>query len=111
MTAFTAEDFAQANLATKGKFGVARRTDPRDTHQWLAHVGGQGWFSDEEMARCGWVPVREASGKREPWADLADVLKAWDAGESALDVDVKRMARWLHERGVRAVTAALEGEQ
>ena len=32
----TAEDFAQANLAMRDKYGVARRTDPRDTHQWYA---------------------------------------------------------------------------
>ena len=57
---FTAEDFAQANLATKGQCGVARRTDPRDTHQWYAYGGEPGWFSDEEMAAEGWTPVVES---------------------------------------------------
>ena len=57
---YTAEDFAQANLATRGEFGVARRTDPRDTHQWYAYGGEPGWFSDEEMAADGWTPVVES---------------------------------------------------
>ena len=56
----TAEDFAQANLATKGEFGVARRTDPIREHQWHVYGGGYGWFSDEEMAAGGWVPVVES---------------------------------------------------
>ena len=57
MSEYTAEDFAQANLATKGEFGVARRTDPIREHQWHVYGGGYGWFSDEEMAAGGWVPV------------------------------------------------------
>ena len=61
MSEYTAEDFAQANLATKGQFWVARRIDPRGTHQWHAYGGKRGWFSDEEMARDGWVPVVEAT--------------------------------------------------
>ena len=60
MSGFTSEDFAQANLATRGEFGVARRTDPRDTHQWYAYGGEPGWFSDEEMAADGWTPVVES---------------------------------------------------
>ena len=57
---YTAEDFAQANLAMRDKYGVARRTDPRDTHQWYAYGGEPGWFSDEEMAADGWTPVVES---------------------------------------------------
>ena len=59
MIVYTAEDFAQANLATRDKFGVARRADPRLTHQWHVY-GGTTWrLSDEEMAADGWVPVVE----------------------------------------------------
>ena len=60
MSGFTAEYFAQATLATRGDYGVARRTDPRDTHQWYAYGGEPGWFSDEEMAADGWTPVVES---------------------------------------------------
>ena len=60
MSECTAEDFAQATLATRGDYGVARRTDPRDTHQWYAYGGEPGWFSDEEMAADGWTPVVES---------------------------------------------------
>ena len=58
---YTSEDFAQVNLATKGEHGVARRTDPRGPHQWHVCGAGYGWFTDEEMAACGWVPVVEAT--------------------------------------------------
>ena len=58
---YTTEDFAQANLATKGRFGVARRTDQHDTHQWHAYGYGLGWLSDEDMAADGWVPAVEAT--------------------------------------------------
>ena len=60
MSEFTAEDFAQANLATKGKFGVARRTDPHFARQWRAYGSRQGYFSDEELAADGWTPVVES---------------------------------------------------
>ena len=60
MIVYTAEDFAQANLATKGRFDVARRTDPSLAHQWHVYGGRQGYFSDEEMAADGWVPVMES---------------------------------------------------
>ena len=57
---YAAEDFAQANLATRDKFGVARRADPRLAHQWHVY-GGTTWrLSDEEMAADGWVPVVES---------------------------------------------------
>ena len=36
---------------------------------------------------------------REPWQDLADLLRAWDAEPA--DADADGMAKWLHERGVR----------
>ena len=61
MSGFTSEDFAQVNLATKGEHGVARRTDPRGPRQWHVCGAGYGWFTDEEMAACGWVPVVEAT--------------------------------------------------
>ena len=124
MSEYTAEDFAQANLATKGRFEVARRTDPRDTHQWHAHGGKQGCFSDEEMAAGGWVPVVEPRGTddtlrhveeraipeprhdlavarkgREPWADLADALRGtvWER----LSGDVDGLAAAVHAAGWR----------
>ena len=153
----TAEYFARATLATRGDYGVARRADPRDTHQWYAYGGEPGWFSDEEMAADGWTPVVESGrlsldrleaawetaetidstgigegdlciercaddhyevfradadvtvwhdtirilsrAPREPWQDLADVLRAWDAGPA--DADADGMAKWFHERGMR----------
>ena len=58
MSEFTAEDFAQANLATKGKFGVARRAEEDSPWPWVTGRRG-GSLSDEEMARDGWVPVVE----------------------------------------------------
>jgi|SRR5690606_12778924 len=201
---YTAEDFAQADLATKGEFGVARRTDPLLPRQWHACGYGKGWLSDEDMARDGWEPVVECEAHdrvvtlldtkkalertieglrhdlalaqeeivdlrwenrrleagaegvvsldglkaaweaaertgecsagdvlirkldrddynvyradaesralsadvrilsrapREPWADLADVLRTWD--EEPMDADLMGRARWMHERGVR----------
>ena len=60
MSGFTSEDFAQVNLATKGEHGVARRTDPRGPRQWHVCGAGYGWFTDEEMAACGWTPVVES---------------------------------------------------
>ena len=158
MSEYTAEDFAQANLATKGQFWVARRTDPSLAPQWHVYGSRQGWLSDEEMAADGWVPAVEAritldaleaaweaaeqaeecrkgdvlilqdpvegysvwrtgdadylagstrilsrAPKREPWADLADVL-----GDFAIhDHDGKEypdvLAQRLYERGVRVV--------
>ena len=61
MSKYTAEDFAQADLATRGDYGVARRADPTETDPWHIYGDGQGWFSDEEMAADGWVPVVEAT--------------------------------------------------
>ena len=43
--------------------------------------------------------VLSRAPKREPWADLADVLRAWDAEPA--DADADGMAKWFHERGVR----------
>ena len=60
MSEYTAEDFAQANLATKGQFWVARRTDPSLAPQWHVYGSRQGWLSDEELAADGWTPVVES---------------------------------------------------
>ena len=79
MSEFTAEDFAQVNLATKGEFGVARRTDPIREHQWHVYGGGHGWFSDEEMAASGWVPVVESR------VTLDALEAAWEAAERATE--------------------------
>ena len=90
MSEFTAEDFAQANLATKGKFGVAIRTDPHFARQWRAYGSRQGYFSDEELAADGWTPVVEsrvtehtlrdpqekAARKREKLIDHIDFVEA-----------------------------------
>ena len=75
---YTAEDFARATLATRGEYGVARRTDPRDTHQWYAYGGEPGWFSDEEMAADGWTPVVE-SGR----LSLDRLEAAWETAGQA----------------------------
>ena len=60
MSGFTSEDFAQATLATRGDYGVARRADPTETDPWHIYGDGQGWFSDDEMAADGWTPVVES---------------------------------------------------
>ena len=75
---YTAEDFAQANLATRDEYGVARRTDPHLAPPWHAYGSKQGYFSDEEMAADGWVPVVE-SGR----LSLARLEAAWEAAEEA----------------------------
>ena len=72
MIVYTAEDFAQANLATKGRFDVARRTDPSLAHQWHVYGNRQGYFSDEEMAADGWVPVVESRIKEHTPRDAQD---------------------------------------
>ena len=151
MSGFTAEDFAQANLAARGESGVARRAEPHLTHQWRAYGEGHGWFSDEEMAENGWAPVVEADGPvvtegtlrhvearaerkrqkliahiasveaalrdrnrviaelrhdlavarkgRDPWSDLADVLRGtvWER----LSGDVDGLAAAVHAAGWR----------
>ena len=80
MIVYTAEDFEQADLATRGEYGVARRADPRDTHQWYAYGGEPGWFSDEEMAADGWTPVVEPGR-----LSLARLEAAWEAAEAPTD--------------------------
>ena len=80
MSGFTAEYFAQATLATKGDYGVARRADPTETDPWHIYGDGQGWFSDEEMAADGWTPVVE-SGR----LSLARLEAAWEAAEVPTD--------------------------
>ena len=57
---FSTEDFEVADLATKGRFDVARRTDPSLARQWHVYGSRQGCFSDEEMAADGWEPVVES---------------------------------------------------
>lgn len=56
---YTAEDFARANLATRGTGELARRADPEGWLQWLCSDGdnGEWWRGDESMAADGWVPV------------------------------------------------------
>ena len=86
---FTAQDFAQADLATKGEFGVARRTDPRLTHQWHAYGDGQGLFSDDEMAADGWAPVVEGEA-RDRIMTLLDTKKTHE----------REIAELLHDMSV-----------
>ena len=56
---YSAEDFAQANLATRGAGELARRADPEGWLQWLCSDGdnGEWWRGDAGMADDGWVPV------------------------------------------------------
>ena len=56
---YSAEDFAQANLATRGAGELARRADPEGWLQWLCSDGdnGEWWCGDAGMADDGWVPV------------------------------------------------------
>lgn len=70
MGKYSAEDFARANLATWGDCGVARRADPSGTDPWHAYDAGQGWFSDEEMAEQGWVPVVESRATEDALCDV-----------------------------------------
>lgn len=58
----SAEDFARANLATRGEFEVARRVDPDDALAWRAcHDDGREVFlTDDCMSRAGWTPVVES---------------------------------------------------
>ena len=62
MSEFTAEDFAQAHLATRGEHEVALRVDSEVWLPWrvrfVADAGG--WRSDEGMAATGWTPVVES---------------------------------------------------
>lgn len=66
---YTADDFAQARFAYVGERSVARRIEPCPTDDpshpvasfnpatpWKAR---EAWFSDEDMARTGWIPVIE----------------------------------------------------
>ena len=57
---YTAEDFAKANLATRGEFGVARRVD---SDAWDG-----GWFTAAAEARGDvWFPAwgRQSNPYRE----------------------------------------------
>ena len=106
MSEFTAEDFAQADLATKGRFGVARRTEPSATHQWHVYGIGQGWLSDEEMAADGWVPVVEAESR----TTLDGLEAAWGAAEQVTECrkgDVLILKDW--DGGFQVYAAMVDG--
>lgn len=60
------------------------------------HKAAVGQFGRETH---GYVRILSRAPKREPWQDLADVLRAWDAEPA--DADADGMAKWFHERGVR----------
>ena len=87
MSEFTAEDFAQVYLATRGEHEVALRVDSEVWLPWRVRFGADagGWRSDEGMAAEGWVPVVEAGtitlgGLREAWeaAEVADECREGD---------------------------------
>lgn len=88
MGEYTAEDFAQANLATRGDFGVARRTDPIREHQWHVYGAGYGWFTDEEMATWGWEPVVEGEA-HDRAVTLLDTKKTHERTIAELRHDLK----------------------
>ena len=80
---YTVEDFAQADLATRGAGELARRMDPEGWLQWkyAASDGSEGWRADERMAAEGWVPVLV-----EPRSNILDDLAAaWEAAEVPTD--------------------------
>ena len=95
MIVYTAEDFAQANLATKGRFDVARRTDPSLAHQWHVYGGRQGYFSDEEMAADGWVPVGTKKALERAIKELRYDLKVALAAVADLGDENDRLERIL----------------
>ena len=63
--------------------------------------GSWGGYTIWEAARDSQLRVARILSRapREPWADLADLLRAWDAEPA--DADADGMAKWFHERGVR----------
>ena len=55
---YTAEYFAQATLATRGKYNYARRIASDGPEPW--RDGGGIWLSDAQLAAEGWTPVVES---------------------------------------------------
>lgn len=81
MNEYTAEDFAQAELAILGRRGVARRERSLYPLPWMTALqyGKKDWATDEDMAREGWTPV--TTGR--PPLTLDDLEDAYEAAEIA----------------------------
>lgn len=77
----------------------------RSGENFTVWVAGGGW-STEALSRSGHTRIlhRAPKPKREPWQDLADVLRA-HTGEP----EPEETAKMLHERGVR-VTEEMSAE-
>lgn len=73
MSEYTAEDFAQSNLATRGEYMVARRCGG-NLAPWAVFLHNRPalYVSDASMARYGWTPVMEV----EDWKRRIDYLTA-----------------------------------
>lgn len=75
---------------------LIRRLSPRDFAMYEATAESHNLLPDM-------VRVHErAPEPREPWADLAEVMREWQEGDRE-DGTVEAEAAWLHERGVRVV--------
>ena len=70
---YTTEDFAQATLATRGKYNYARRIASGGPEPW--RDGGRIWRSDAQLAAEGWTPVVESR------ITLDGLAGAWEAAE------------------------------
>lgn len=80
---YTAEDFAQARLATKYEAAIACRSK---RGFWRSEDGTT--HTDVEMAEQGWVPVREAT---EPAPVTLEALEAaWEQAEPTSEVNLIR---------------------
>ena len=70
---YTTEDFAQATLATRGKYNYARRIASGGPEPW--RDGGRIWRSDAQLAAEGWTPVVESR------ITLDGLAGAWETAE------------------------------
>ena len=74
-TTYTAEDFANAEIARHPDGAVASRFGYLSQRQWRTV---NAWLSDADMADQGWVPVREAAAQPITLNALRD---AWEGAE------------------------------
>lgn len=75
MTTYTAEDFANAEIARHPDGAVASRFGYLSQRQWRTV---NAWLSDADMADQGWVPVREAAAQP---ITLDALREAWEGAE------------------------------
>lgn len=89
---------AEEGIVNKGDVIIRRACDGEDFAVWVSVCAGNTEEDDD-------LRILHRAPEREPWQDLADVLRAWD--EEPMDADLMGRARWMHERGVRVT----EGEK